>query len=95
MISTVSSYKEETQIEFFKKSSSNKDSLLAILQNIERILVKNFGEDDHIRWMEEKELKFKFAAIVLDRFFFYLSILYFIVTFIALVMTIPNFYQMN
>ena len=41
---------------------------------------------------EENEIKYKFAAIVLDRFFFFLSILYFIITFISLILAIPNLY---
>ena len=42
---------------------------------------------------EENELKCKFAAIVLDRFFFYLTLVYAIITFVALLMSITNFYK--
>ena len=42
---------------------------------------------------EEKELKCKVAAIVMDRLFFFLALIYAIITFVALIMTIPNFYK--
>ena len=47
--------------------------------------------DDKIQ--EENELKCKFAAIVMDRFFLYLASFYSIITFVSLIMTIPNFYK--
>ena len=42
---------------------------------------------------EENELKCKFAAIVMDRFFFYLASFYSIITFVSLIMVVPNFYK--
>ena len=55
-------------------------------------LFKRFLERENDRASSvEKELKFKYAAIVMDRFFFYLSLLYSVVTFIALVLTMPLF----
>jgi hypothetical protein len=47
--------------------------------------------DDQIQ--EENELKCKFAAIVMDRFFLYLASFYSIITFVSLIMAIPNFYK--
>ena len=41
-----------------------------------------------------KEIKWKYAAIVIDRLFFYLSLIYSIVTFILIILTIPNLYKL-
>ena len=47
--------------------------------------------DDNKRKMNE--LKCKFAAIVMDRFFFFVALFYAIITFVALIMSIPNLYN--
>lgn len=60
-------------------------------QNIKCIL-NNKHEDDGNKkshqQREAQELKFKFAAIVLDRLFFYMAMIYSILTFIGLVLSI-------
>ena len=76
-----------------EEATMDKDILLRTVKEIEAILYKEFCEDDIERIREEKELKFKFAARVFDRLFFYLSIIYFIITFTALVLALPNFYH--
>ena len=43
--------------------------------------------------LEEKTLKFKFAAIVMDRFFLCLSFIYAVVTFVGIIMSNSNFYK--
>ena len=43
--------------------------------------------------IKRKELRFKFAAIVLDRLFFYLALFYALITFAGLLLSIPNFYN--
>ena len=88
--------REKTFVREFKEEPAvGNDLLLSAVQEIEAILNKEFGEDDIERIREEKELKYKFAAKVIDRFFFYLSIIYFIATFTALVLAIPNFYKLT
>ena len=88
--------REKTFTSAFKEEQPvSDDILLKAVQEIEDILNKEFREDDVERLREEKDLKFKFAAKVVDRFFFWLSIIYFIITFTALVLAIPNFYKLS
>ena len=42
---------------------------------------------------EDPMLKCKFAAIVMDRLFFFVSLFYAIITFVSLIMSIPNLYK--
>ncbi len=42
---------------------------------------------------EDPKLKCKFAAIVMDRLFFFVSLFYAIITFVSLIMSIPNLYK--
>ena len=54
--------------------------------------------DKKIKEAEEEEenieeLKCKYASIVLDRFFFCLELIYALITFVGLIMSIPNFYK--
>ena len=42
---------------------------------------------------EAKEIKWKYAAIVFDRLFFYMSLVYTFITFITFVMTVKNLYR--
>ena len=68
---------------------------LKYLQSIHKIL-KDFKRERHTDQLEQaKELKYRFAAIVMDEFFFYLSIVYFIITFCSIVLAVPNFYKLN
>ena len=78
---------------FIDHEEGAESPLVKAVQSIENLLNDEFGEDDIERMREDKELKFKFAALVVDRFFFWLSVIYFVVTFIALVLSIPNFYK--
>ena len=43
--------------------------------------------------VEDQELKCKFAAIVMDRFFFFVSVFYAIITLVSLIMSIPILYR--
>ena len=43
--------------------------------------------------VDDEELKCKYAAIVLDRLFFCIVSIYALITFIGLIMSIPNFYK--
>jgi len=62
-------------------------------ENIENILKETQRHQEMDELIEDEELKFKFAALVMDRFFFCLSLAYFIVVFCALVLAVPNFYK--
>ena len=63
--------------------------LLSIEQNLKNIWneMQSRAED------ETKEIKWKYAAIVMDRLFFYLTIIYSLITFCSTVLTIPNLYK--
>ncbi len=69
------------------------DDLTKNAQIIERERKETQCEQDVDKMREEQELKFKFAAIVLDRFFLCVSSVYAVVTFVALVIIIPNAYK--
>ena len=67
--------------------------MLTRIQNIEKIL-NNIWNETEDKWKEEiKEIKWKYAGIVLDRLFFYISVIYFLFTFFPLVFSMPNFYK--
>ncbi len=42
---------------------------------------------------ENKEIKWKYAAIVMDRLFLCLTLIYSLITFCSTVLTIPNLYK--
>ena len=67
--------------------------LTLCLKNIEELLVERIDEKWEKIKREEAELKFKFAAMVIDRLFFYLAIVYSFVTFASIILTVPNFYM--
>ena len=75
---------EENKVSPMVHDAQNSVNISPIIQ------VKERTED---KKREENELKCKFVAIVMDRFFFYLALAYAIITFIALIMSIPNFYR--
>ncbi len=69
-----------------KVSSTKKASLIAERPVNEEKKIKQEKVDD-------EELKCKYAAIVLDRLFFCIVSIYALITFIGLIMSIPNFYK--
>ena len=79
---------EETNIE-----TKGKNLDLKCLENIKKTLNNIWHEMDQKQLEQERELKWKYAAIVLDRFFFVLTTIYFIITFSSFVLTINNFYK--
>jgi len=63
------------------------------LINIDKNL-KNIWNEIQARAEEEnKELKWKYAAIVMDRLFFFLTLIYSLITFCSCVLAIPNLYR--
>jgi hypothetical protein len=63
------------------------------LFNIDKNL-KNIWTEMQARAEEEKrEIKWKYAAIVMDRLFFFLTVIYSLVTFCSTVLSIPNLYR--
>ena len=65
--------------------------LLKIDKSIEKLLKKS--ESDDVQ--SAKLLKWRHAALVLDTLFLYISIVYLVITFISIVMAVPNLYIPN
>ena len=84
---------KQTKIDELIDNSSQMSILLTRIHNIEKIL-NNIWSETEDKWKEEiKEIKWKYAGIVVDRLFFYLSVIYFLFTFFPLVFTMSNFYK--
>ena len=76
-----------------KMKNFSDEKLANAIFDIQKTLGKMYGRFESDEIQEEKEIKWKYAALVMDRFFLILTILYFVVTFCAIVMSIPNFYR--
>ena len=74
------------------KCKVNKE-ILKPLVNIESILNETHSEQNENKKREEQELKCKFAAIVMDKFFFFVALIYAVITLAGLILTITNFYK--
>ena len=77
-----------------EKCFSDKKITNAIL-DIQKTLKKIYNQFEANKIDEEKEIKWKYAAIVMDRFFLYLFIILNIVIFASTVMSLPSFYKMT
>ena len=64
-------------------------------QKVESVVQEQTSHNEQLDDMtrEDLELKCKFAAIVMDRFFFCIALAYSIITFSTLVLSIPNLYS--
>ena len=71
--------------------ASEKDVRISAENGDEPVAIANEQSEEKIR--VNRELRFKFAAIVIDRLFLVVSSLYAIVTFISLVIIIPDTYK--
>ena len=69
------------------------DELLRPMKGIEKLLRTFYHEEKEHEIREARELKWKYSSIVLDTFFFYLSSIYFLVTFVPLIFSMVNFYH--
>jgi hypothetical protein len=78
-----------------KNNDLSDNSIEKRIRKLEEFLNDSANEKSEEKLLEEKQLKSKFAAIVLDRFFLVLSILYTIVTFAGIIMSVSNFYKGN
>ncbi len=79
-----------------KMNRMNSDKLSQIsnrLKNIETMLDKIINKQNEKRIEDVKSLKWKYAAIVIDRLFFFLSLIYFVLTFLPIILTAKNFYK--
>ena len=73
--------------------SAEKKANPDILVKIDRKLSLVLKEMNETKKEEDETIKWKFAAIVMDKLFLYLSIIYSLIMFISIVMTIPGLYK--
>ena len=60
---------------------------------IDRKLSLVLREMNEAKKEEDETIKWKYAALVLDKLFLYVSIIYSAIMFISIVMTIPGLYK--
>ena len=73
-----------------KKSPDNESS---DMQKVLKILNKFMDEKAEADQFETNEIKWKYAALVLDRFFLFLSLVFFIICFTSIILPTTNFYK--
>ena len=74
---------------------SNDSDLIKKLIRIEKLISNIWDNINEKENEEEQEMKWKYMAIVMDRLFLIFSILYFVITFIPMIMTVGNLYRPN
>jgi len=74
---------------YWLKKKTNPD----ILVKIDRKLSLVLKEMNEAKKEEDETIKWKYAALVLDKLFLYVSIIYSAIMFISIVMTIPGLYK--
>lgn len=79
----------ETNFELF----NTENKMIKCLKNMDSMLKTMLKQKNRKKSEENKELKWVYAAKVIDKLFFYLSIIYFIITFSLFVLSIKNFYK--
>ncbi len=88
-------------INFIIKTNLNKlngvviseENIQRRIEKLELFIVKKILTDNQKMVMSKNQFNWKFAAKVLDRFFFLLSILYVLVTFVSFILMAKNFYM--
>ena len=74
-------------------TSNQMGFILNRIESIEKLL-NNIWKETEDKWEDEiKEIKWKYAAIVMDRLFLYLSVIYFLATFFPLIFSMANLYS--
>ena len=69
------------------------DKLIKLIFKIDRKISKIIEKFEDNEIQDQKLLKWRFAALVMDRLFLCLSIIYTIIAFIFIIMIVPNFYK--
>ena len=81
--------------ETLNENEINLDSDFIRLVSIDMNLSNIWNEIKERATDEIREIKWKYAGIVLNRFFFYVTLFYSIITFCSIILTIPNLYRSN
>lgn len=76
-----------------EKMNDENEEFLQPIKEIEKLLRTFYHEQKEEDIRESREVKWKYASLVLDKLFFYLSLIYFVVTFFPLIFTMVNFYK--
>ena len=95
-VSKVEPEREKTFFQTVSNTVQDKNENTLILKhlgNIEKTLSNIWNEMNERQIEEVKEIKWKYAAAVMDRLFLLLTIFYFIFTFCPFVLSIKNFYK--
>jgi len=74
-------------------NSAEKKNNPDVLLKIDRKLSLVLKEMNEAKKEEDETIKWKYAALVLDKLFLYVSIIYSAIMFISIVMTIPGLYK--
>jgi tetrahydromethanopterin S-methyltransferase subunit G len=91
--SNISLFDKKTKLDQMIDNSNQMSIIINRIESIEKIL-NNIWNETSDKWVGEiREIKWKYAGIVVDKFFFYLSILYFLLTFFPLIFSMANFYK--
>lgn len=80
-------------IEIKSGLKENDEKFYECIKTIQQDLSSMWKEMSERNSEEAKEIKWKYAAIVFDRLFFYMSLVYTFITFITFVMTVKNLYR--
>lgn len=101
MIKTESNVREisKTNIKIEKDQHNEndfarKDQLLNVLLKIDKRIEKILEKYEENEINDEKKLKWRYAALVLDTLFLYITIIAVIITFTAIIMSNPNLYKL-
>ncbi len=78
-----------------KKQSSKPDQLMSEILMIHKKLNNVLETTNEYKDIENKEIKWKYAALLFDRLFFFISVIYFIITFSTIILTMPIFNSFN
>ncbi len=101
MIKTESNVREisKTNIKIEKDQHNEndfarKDQLLNVLLKIDKRIEKILKKYEENEINDEKKLKWRYAALVLDTLFLYITIIAVMITFTAIIMSNPNLYKL-
>lgn len=83
----------EEAISIQSNVSAEKKANPDILVKIDRKLSLVLKEMNETKKEEDETIKWRYAAIVMDKLFLFLSIIYSLIMFISIVMTIPGLYK--
>ena len=95
-INKVEDLVKEIEIDTPEQSLAIKDIVdpnLKRLSSIDKKLTRIVNDIESNTEDQHRMIKCKYAATVMDKLFFYILIIYFIITFISLILSIPSFYK--